>query len=410
MTKKIPNNYLQDLLKQEELRQQNTLSLIASENYTSRAVRQAMSSCLTNKYAEGTPGKRFYAGCTVIDQIEKYTQDLCCKLFKAEYANVQPHSGSQANQAAMLAFLTPGDTIMGMGMNDGGHLTHGSQINFSGHFYKTIPYHVDRETGLLDYQEIFKLAQIHKPKMIIAGSSAYPRAIDFEKFSLIAHEVGAYLMADIAHIAGLVATGLHQSPINYADIITGTTHKTLRGARGGFILSRLEHAQKINKAVMPGVQGGPHMNLIAAKAITLQEALKPSFKKHQEQIVLNTQTLAQELINQGFILLTGGTDNHMLVLDLTANNITGAQAQNILESIGITSSKSLIPYDPLSSMITSGLRLGTPALTTRGMKKQEVIIIAHVISNILHDPTNTNILSTSRQTIYNLCQKFPIPK
>jgi len=377
-----------NLINAEQERQTNTISLIASENYASDAVRQATGSILTNKYAEGTPGKRYYAGCEVVDEIERLAIERCKALFGAEHANAQPHAGSQANFAVYATALNPGDLLMGMSLSTGGHLTHGHAVNLSGTYYRTIQYGVHPETHLLDYDEIETLAQLHRPKLIIAGASAYSRIIDFEQFARIAQSVGALFVADIAHIAGLVAAGIHPSPLPHADFVSSTTHKTLRGPRGGFVLCKSAYADKLDRAIMPGMQGGPLMNTIAAKAVAFFEAQQPSFIAYQHQVVRNAQAMANTFIELGYQVITGGTDNHMLVLDLRNKGITGLQAEKALASIGITSSRSCIPFDTEKPWITSGIRFGTPAITTRGAQEQDVIALAHLINEVF-----TNISS-----------------
>lgn len=371
------------IIEQEELRQKNSINLIASENYTHPAVLQATGSILTNKYAEGYPNKRYYAGCQFVDKAESLAISRLKQLFNAQHANVQPHSGSSANLAAYAAILKPGDTILGMSLASGGHLTHGHNVNFSGKFYNVVQYGVNRNTECLDFDEILSLAQQHKPKLIIAGASAYPRTIDFEKFSEIAKSVNAYFLADIAHIAGLISAGLHPSPFPHADIVTGTTHKTLRGPRGGFILSKQELAENIDKAIMPGNQGGPLMHTIAAKAVAFKLALDKEFIDYQKNILENAKIMTQEFINLGYRLVTGGTDNHLFIIDLTDKNITGKLAQDELEKIGIDVSRSCIPFDTQKPWITSGIRIGTPAITTRGLSKTEIINIVHRINTLI---------------------------
>jgi len=372
-----------DLIEQEKNRQKNTINLIASENYTDEEILYATGSVLTNKYAEGYPGKRYYAGCKFIDKVEQLAIDRCKKLFEAEHVNVQPHSGSQANMAVYFAILKPGDTILGMGLREGGHLTHGHAVNFSGKLFNHVHYGVHKQTELLDFDEINELAQKHKPKLIIAGASAYSRTIDFQKFSEIAKSVNAYLLADIAHIAGMIATKIHPSPLPYADFVTTTTHKTLRGPRGGIIMCKKEFAEKIDKAVMPGIQGGPLMHVIAAKAVAFHHALQPTFVAYQKQVVANAKTLAQELKKLGYKIVSDTTDNHLFIVDLTSKNITGLQAERALEQAGITVSRSCIPFDTAKPWITSGIRLGTPAVTTRGMKENDMIEIAAKIDVVL---------------------------
>ena len=363
----------------EEKRQHSKIELIASENFVSDAVMQAMGSVLTNKYAEGYPGKRYYGGCECVDVVEDLARDRAKELFGAEHANVQPHSGAQANMAVFFGFLKPGDTVMGMSLAHGGHLTHGSPVNMSGSYFNIVPYGVSDDDHRIDYDEVERMALECKPKLIVAGASAYPRIIDFERFGAIAKKVGAYLMVDMAHIAGLVATGLHPSPVPYADFVTTTTHKTLRGPRGGMILCREEYAKQIDKAIFPGIQGGPLMHVIAAKAVALGEALSPSFKEYQTQVLKNAAVLAEELQKYGFTLVSGGTDNHLMLVDVRSKNVTGKEAEHMLDEIGITANKNTIPNDPQSPFVTSGLRLGTPAATSRGMKEDDMREIAAII-------------------------------
>ncbi len=363
----------------EEKRQHSKIELIASENFVSEAVMQAMGSVLTNKYAEGYPGKRYYGGCECVDVVEDLARDRAKELFGAEHANVQPHSGAQANMAVFFGFLKPGDTVMGMSLAHGGHLTHGSPVNMSGSYFNIVPYGVSDDDHRIDYDEVERIALECKPKLIVAGASAYPRIIDFERFGAIAKKVGAYLMVDMAHIAGLVATGLHPSPVPYADFVTTTTHKTLRGPRGGMILCREEYAKQIDKAIFPGIQGGPLMHVIAAKAVALGEALSPAFKEYQTQILKNAAVLAEELQKYGFTLVSGGTDNHLMLVDVRSKNVTGKEAEHMLDEIGITANKNTIPNDPQSPFVTSGLRLGTPAVTSRGMKEDDMREIAAII-------------------------------
>ena len=397
------------IIDQEQNRQETTINLIASENYASKEVRLATGSVLTNKYAEGYPGKRYYAGCAIIDKVEQEAIDRCKELFHAEHANVQPHSGSQANMAAYFATLQPGDTILGMSLAEGGHLTHGHGINFSGTFYNSIQYKVDPKTETIDYDEIKKLAQQHKPKLIIAGASAYSRIIDFEQFARIAQSVGALLLADIAHIAGLVAAGLHPSPFPHADMVTSTTHKTLRGPRGGLIMCKKELANHIDKAVMPGLQGGPFMNVIAAKAVAFYEAAQPTFKTYQQQVIANAQQMAQVLKDRGYRIVADGTDNHLFIVDLRSKKITGRTAEHALNKAGITVSRSCIPYDPEKPWITSGIRIGTPAITTRGMQEKEMEQIADSIDSVITHATDEEIIQRVRENIHTLCTQFPIP-
>ncbi len=376
---------MKELIEKETDRQNNKIELIASENFVSKAVMAAMGSTLTNKYAEGYPGKRYYGGCEVVDQIEDLARDRATELFGAEHANVQPNSGSQANQAVFFAVLKPGDTVMGMDLSHGGHLTHGSPVNMSGKHYNIVFYGVDKETETIDYDVVRELALEHKPKMIIAGASNYSRVIDFAKFREIADEIGAYLMVDMAHIAGLVAAGLHPNPVPYAHFVTTTTHKTLRGPRGGMILCSKEFAPMIDKAIFPGIQGGPLMHVIAAKAVSFKEALSPEFKAYQEQIIKNAQALANALINKGLRIVSGGTDNHVMSLDVRNMNVTGKEAEHLLDEVGVTCNKNTIPFDPASPFVTSGVRLGTAAVTTRGMKEADMEEIAEIIYLALKD-------------------------
>ena len=376
---------LADAISQELNRQRTHIELIASENFVSKAVMAAMGSPLTNKYAEGYPGKRYYGGCSKVDIAENLAIERAKALFGAEHANVQAHSGAQANTAVFLATLEPGDTILGMNLAHGGHLTHGSPVNISGKLYNIVPYGVEKETGRINMDEVRRLAEEHKPKLIIAGASAYPRALDFEVFADIAKSVGAYLMVDMAHIAGLVATGHHANPVPYADFVTSTTHKTLRGPRGGLILCREEHAKLIDKAIFPGIQGGPLMHIIAAKAVAFKEALDDSFKTYSAQVVKNAQTLAKGLVAHGFNLVSGGTDNHLMLVDLQNKGITGKLAEKRLDWVGITCNKNAVPFDPESPFTTSGIRLGTPAVTSRGMTEADMTEIADIISLVIDD-------------------------
>lgn len=369
----------------EDKRQHSKIELIASENFVSEAVLQAMGSVLTNKYAEGYPGKRYYGGCECVDVVENLARDRAKELFGAEHANVQPHSGAQANMAVFFGFLRPGDTVMGMSLAHGGHLTHGSPVNMSGNYFNIVPYGVSDTDHRIDYDEVERIAMECKPKLIVAGASAYPRIIDFERFAAIAKKVGAYLMVDMAHIAGLVATGLHPSPVPYADFVTTTTHKTLRGPRGGLILCREEYAKQIDKAIFPGIQGGPLMHVIAAKAVALGEALSPEFQGYQNQVVKNAAALAEALQKHGFTLVSGGTDNHLMLVDVRSKHVTGKEAEHRLDEIGITANKNTIPNDPQSPFVTSGLRLGTPAVTTRGFKEDDMREIAAIIDLTLSD-------------------------
>ena len=400
---------LKKAIDSELSRQKNKLELIASENIVSRAVMEAQGSVLTNKYAEGYPGKRYYGGCECVDVVEQIAIDRAKKVFGAAYANVQPHSGAQANMAVFFALLTPGDTVMGMNLTDGGHLTHGSPVNMSGTYFKIVPYGVSKETETIDYDALEKQAMETKPKLIVAGASAYARILDFPRLSDIAKKVGAYLMVDIAHIAGLVAAGLHPSPIPYADVVTTTTHKTLRGPRGGLILSKDEEfGKKFNKAIFPGIQGGPLMHVSAAKAVALGEALKPEFKEYQKQVLKNAKVLAEELMKNGFRIVTGGTDNHLMLVDLRSKNLTGKEAQNLLDEVGITANKNTIPFEPLSPFVTSGIRLGSPALTTRGFKEDDMKEVADVIAMTLDNPNDESVREQARARVAALCKKYPL--
>ncbi|MFH1294306.1 MAG: serine hydroxymethyltransferase [Pseudomonadota bacterium] len=392
----------------EITRERNNLLMIASENYVSESVIEAQANVMTNKYAEGYPGARYYGGCEYVDEVERLAVERAKRLFGAEYVNVQPHSGSQANMAVYLSVLKPGDLILGMDLSHGGHLTHGSPVSFSGMIYRSISYGLDQKSQRIDYNQVRDLAKAHKPKIIIAGASAYPRFIDFHRFSEIASETGAYLMADMAHIAGLVAVGLHPSPVGTADFITTTTHKTLRGPRGGLILSQEEHAERLNKAIFPGIQGGPLMHIIAAKAVAFGEALRSEFSGYQRQVVTNARVLAEELMGLGFNLVTGGTDNHLILMDLTRKGITGKEAEGALGQAGIVVNKNSVPFDKRGPRITSGLRLGTPATTTRGMKEGEMKIIAGFIRKVLENPGSDNILTEVREAVLDLCSGFPI--
>ena len=390
-------------------RQRTKLELIASENIVSRAVMEAQGSVLTNKYAEGYPGKRYYGGCEYVDVAEQLAIDRAKELFGAAWANVQPHSGAQANMAVFFALLQPGDTILGMNLTDGGHLTHGSPVNISGTYYKVIPYGVDRKTERIDYDALEKLAAEHHPRMIIAGASAYARIIDFERIAAIAKSVDAIFMVDMAHIAGLVAAGQHPSPVPYADIVTTTTHKTLRGPRGGLILGRDEElGKKINKAVFPGIQGGPLMHVIAAKAVALGEALKPSFKEYGAQVVKNAAALADELTKLGYRIVSGGTDTHVMLVDLTNKDITGKEAQTLLDEVNITANRNTIPFEPRSPFVTSGIRLGSPALTTRGFREEDMREVARIIAHVLDAPTDESRRAEARRRVDALCKKYPI--
>ena len=389
-------------------RQEDGIELIASENFASPAVIAAMGSVLTNKYAEGLPGKRYYGGCHFVDELETLCIERAKKLFGAEFANVQPHSGAQANMAVQLALLQPGDCLMGMSLANGGHLSHGSPANISGKYYRAVSYDVNHATGLIDYDEIRDLAKKHQPKLIIAGASAYPRAIDFKLFADIAHEVGALLMVDMAHIAGLVAGGAHMSPVPYADIVTTTTHKTLRGPRGGMILAKEEFAKKLNAAVFPGTQGGPLEHVIAAKAVCLKEAMQPEFKTYAHNVVKNAQVMAQALLEEGFDLVTGGTDNHLMLADLRPMNITGKELQERCDANHITLNKNAIPGDPQKPSVTSGVRIGTAAATTRGLGEAEMKKIAHCIAMTAKDFEGT--AAEVKATVADICEKFPLYK
>ena len=395
---------------EDELNRQRTkLELIASENIVSRAVMEAQGSVLTNKYAEGYPGKRYYGGCEYVDVAEQLAIDRAKELFGANWANVQPHSGAQANMAVFFALLQPGDTILGMNLTDGGHLTHGSPVNISGTYYKVIPYGVDKETERIDYDALERLANEQKPKMIIAGASAYARTIDFERIGAIAKAVGAIFLVDMAHIAGLVAAGQHPSPVPYADVVTSTTHKTLRGPRGGLILGRDEElGAKINKAVFPGIQGGPLMHVIAAKAVALGEALQPSFKEYGAQVVKNAAALADELMKHGYRIVSGGADTHVMLVDLTNKGITGKDAQNLLDEVNITANRNTIPFEPRSPFVTSGIRLGSPALTTRGFKEEDMREVARIIAHVLDAPTDEARRTEARSRVAALCAKYPL--
>lgn len=392
----------------ETRRQQRNLELIASENFTSRAVLDAQGSILTNKYAEGYPGRRYYGGCEYIDQIESLAIERAKALFGAEHANVQPHAGSQANMEAYFALLNVGDTIMAMSLSHGGHLTHGSPVNFSGKLYNVVPYGVTRDTETIDYDYVRDQAMARRPRLIVAGASAYPRQIDFAAFRRIADEVGAYLMVDMAHFAGLVAARLHTDPIPYADIITSTTHKTLRGPRGAFILCRKELAEAVDAAVFPGSQGGPLEHVIAAKAVCFLEAAQPEFREYQAQVLSNAKALAAELMARGFRLVSNGTDTHLMLVDLTGWNLTGKEAEDVLDSVGISVNKNAIPFDTRPPRVTSGIRIGTPAVTTRGMKEQEMKAIAEVIALVLANPKDQSVLDRAREAVTVIVNNFPL--
>lgn len=392
----------------ETERQEYNLELIASENFVSEAVMEAQGSVMTNKYAEGYPGKRYYGGCSQVDIVENLAIERAKELFGADHVNVQPHSGSQANMAVYFSVLKPGDTVMGMDLSHGGHLTHGSPANFSGKLYNIVFYGVSKETETIDYNEVERLALEHRPKMIVVGASAYPRIIDFAAFRKIADKVGAMIMVDMAHIAGLVATGLHPSPVPHAEFVTTTTHKTLRGPRGGMILCRAEYAKALNSNIFPGIQGGPLMHVIAAKAVALKEALGPEFKTYQEQIVKNARTLAEALANQGLRLVSGGTDNHMMLVDLTNTGLTGKVAEEALDKAGITVNKNTIPFETRSPFVTSGIRIGTPAATTHGLKEKEMIEVAGFIAEVLRNTDNDSELARVKEKVHALMERFPM--
>jgi len=399
---------LADAIDCELVRERDTIELIASENFTSRAVMEAQGTVLTNKYAEGLPGKRYYGGCECVDVVENLARDRACELFCADHANVQPHSGAQANMAVYFANLNPGDKVLGMSLAHGGHLTHGSPVNFSGKWFDIASYGLDPETETLDYDEIERIALTEKPKMIIAGASAYPRAIDFERFADIAKKVNAVLMVDMAHIAGLVATGAHQSPVPYADFVTSTSHKTLRGPRSGFILCKEEHAKKIDKAVFPGLQGGPLEHVIAAKAVAFKEAMQPEFKTYIDQVVINARVMGEAMHEAGLRLISGGTDNHLLLVDLRPAGITGKDAEKLLESIGITCNKNAIPNDPESPFVTSGIRVGSPAMTTRGFMTDDARLVGALIARALFERENPTALGEVRAQVAELLGRYPL--
>ena len=395
-----------EAIKNEENRQKYTIELIASENFVSPEVLEAQGSVLTNKYAEGYPGKKYYGGCKYIDVVENLAIERAKEIFKAEHANVQPHSGSQANMAVYFSVLEVGDTILAMNLSHGGHLTHGSPVNFSGRFFNIIPYGVEKDTGRIDYNNLRELAIKNKPKLIIAGASTYPREIDFSAFRSIANEVGAYLMADIAHIAGLIVAGLHQSAVPHCHFVTTTTHKTLRGPRGGLILCKEEYGRAVDKTIFPGIQGGPLMHVIAAKAVCFKQAMTPEFMNYQKQIVKNAKTLAEELVELGYNLVSGGTDNHLMLMDLRNKEITGKQAEKALEEAGITVNKNMIPFDPQKPWVASGIRIGTPAVTTRGMKEKDMGVIAEMMNRVLSDTENQKIKDEVREEVESFCKKF----
>ncbi|SFG22951.1 serine hydroxymethyltransferase [Sporolactobacillus nakayamae] len=397
-----------EAIEKELGRQRNKIELIASENFVSTAVLEAAGSVLTNKYAEGYPGHRYYGGCEYVDIVEDLARDRALKLFGGDHVNVQPHSGAQANMAVYETILKPGDTVLGMKLAHGGHLTHGSPVNFSGQLYNFVDYGVTKDTQTIDYDEVAKQAQEHKPKLIVAGASAYPRIIDFKKFREIADSVGAYLMVDMAHIAGLVAAGLHPSPVPYADFVTTTTHKTLRGPRGGMIICKEEFAKKLDKSIFPGIQGGPLMHIIAAKAVALGEALKPEFKDYAAQIIANAKAFASTLQEQGINLVSGGTDNHLVLADMRNLGITGKKAEAVLDAIGITTNKNAIPFDPEKPFVTSGVRMGTPAVTTRGFKEVDMNETASIIAFALKDPDNDKTLDQASKRVHELTAKYPL--
>ena len=408
-TLKKTDEKIASALEAELSRQRHKLELIASENIVSRAVMEAQGSVLTNKYAEGYPGKRYYGGCECVDVVEALAIERAKELFGAGYVNVQPHSGAQANMAVFFSLLSPGDTYMGMNLTDGGHLTHGSAVNMSGKYFHVVPYGVDKETECIDYDALEKQAKEVKPKLIVAGASAYARIIDFERLSSIAKAVSAYLMVDMAHIAGLVAGGMHPSPLPWADVVTTTTHKTLRGPRGGMILTKdAEFGAQFNKAIFPGIQGGPLMHVIAAKAVALEEALQPAFKEYAAQVVKNAKTLAAALQEKGFRIVSGGTDNHLMLVDLRSKGVTGKEAQNLLDGVGITANRNTIPFEPLSPFVTSGIRLGSPALTTRGFKEADMEEVAAIIALVLDHATDTAAQEEARKRVDALCEKYPL--
>jgi len=396
-----------DAIQKEKSREHEKILLIASENYVSRPVLEALGSVFTNKYAEGYPGRRYYGGCEYADIVENLAIERAKTIFGADHVNVQPHSGSQANMAVYFSMLKPGDRIMGMSLNHGGHLTHGASVNFSGMLYKHIPYGVNKD-GYIDYDDVRRLAQEHRPRMIVVGASAYSRVIDFKQFGGIAKEVGAWLMADIAHIAGLIAAGLHPSPVPYADFVTTTTHKTLRGPRGGMIMCRAEYAKAVDKLIFPGIQGGPLVHVIAAKAVAMKEAMTDEFKAYQQRVVDNAKTLAGELTSHGFRIISGGTDNHLMLVDLTGKGITGKEAEEALDKAGITANKNAIPYDERPPAVTSGIRLGTPCVTTRGMGTDEMRVIAGLIDSVINNSRNQAAIDENSEKVKTLCDRFPI--
>ncbi|HSI68515.1 MAG TPA: serine hydroxymethyltransferase [Planococcus sp. (in: firmicutes)] len=407
---KAQDQAVYEAMNAEKDRQEANIELIASENFVSQTVMDAQGSVLTNKYAEGYPGKRYYGGCEFVDVVENIARDRAKEIFGADHANVQPHSGSQANMAVYTAILEKGDTVLGMNLNHGGHLTHGSKVNFSGMQYNFVEYGVDSETQRIDYDEVRKAAQEHKPKMIVAGASAYSRELDFEKFREIADEVGAYLMVDMAHIAGLIAVGAHPNPVPHAHFVTSTTHKTLRGPRGGLILCKEEFAKKIDKTIFPGIQGGPLMHVIASKAVAFGEAQQPEFKTYIEQVVKNAKALAEAIISEGVDVVSGGTDNHLLLLDLRSLDLTGKVAEHALDEVGITTNKNTIPFDPQSPFVTSGIRLGTPAVTSRGFKEPEMKEIASIMASILKNPEDEQVKKEASERVAKLTASFPLYK
>ncbi len=392
----------------ERKRQQSKIELIASENFVSKAVLQAQGSVLTNKYAEGYPGHRYYGGCEFVDIAENLAIERAKALFGAEHANVQPHSGAQANTAVYFAFLQPGDTILGMNLAHGGHLTHGSPVNISGKYFKIVPYGVDEVSHRINYDEVRRLAMEHRPKMLVAGASAYSRIIDFERMGAIARECGAIFMVDMAHIAGLVAAGLHPTPVPHADIVTTTTHKTLRGPRGGLILCKAEYAKAIDKAVFPGIQGGPLMHVIAAKAVALKEAMGEEFQAYQAQIIKNAKVLAEKLMAEGFTIVSGGTDNHLMLVDVRNQRLTGKVAEKLLDEIGVTVNKNAIPFDPESPFVTSGIRIGTPAVTSRGMQEDAMLVIGEIIAMVLNNPEDSMVKTRAAGLVAKLTKKYPL--
>jgi glycine hydroxymethyltransferase len=394
----------------ETKRQAQGLELIASENFVSEAVLEAMGSVMTNKYSEGYPGKRYYGGCEFMDLAENLARDRAKELFGCDHANVQPHSGSQANMGVYFSVLKPGDTILGLNLSHGGHLTHGHPVNFSGKFFNVVPYGVKKETEVIDYDELLKIAEQAKPKMIVAGASAYPRELDFAKFKEVADEVEAYLMVDIAHIAGLIVAGVHQSPVPHADFVTTTTHKTLRGPRGGMIMCKKKYAKDLDREVMPGIQGGPLMHIIAAKAVAFKEAMKPSFKEYQHQIVKNAKALAKKMVDLGYHVVSGGTDTHLMLISFIERDLTGKVVEDALEKAGITVNKNTVPFDPQKPFITSGIRMGTPALTTRGMKETEMETIASLIDKVISNLGDEEGYSQVKEKVLELCERFPLYK